>query len=229
MKAMSDSENDERGILVSDFDGTMTRNDFYKLIISSLLPADVPDYWAQYRAGELTHFEGLKAYFGSIRASEAEVLQIVRQMELDPQLPSAVQSLRNAGWRVVITSAGCDWYIQWLLKSVGLDLEVHSNPGRFVEGQGLVMELPVGSPFLSPTIGVDKAAVVRSYVQQGKTVAFAGDGFPDVAPARLVSADRRFARGDLACVLRSENAGFHSFDVWSDIARRLLNSPWGTP
>ena len=42
------------GVLVSDFDGTMTRHDFYKLAIESLLSPDTPDYWAEYRAGAIT-------------------------------------------------------------------------------------------------------------------------------------------------------------------------------
>ena len=33
-------------VLVSDFDGTMTRNDFYKLAVERLLPPDTPDHWA---------------------------------------------------------------------------------------------------------------------------------------------------------------------------------------
>src|SRR5262249_50076752 len=99
------------GVLVSDFDGTMTRHDFYKRAIESLLPPDTPDYWAEYRAGTITHFEALRRYFASIRASEAELLAVVARMELDPELPAAVASLRRAGWEVVVTSAGCDWYI----------------------------------------------------------------------------------------------------------------------
>lgn len=209
-------------VLVSDFDGTMTRNDFYKLVIDSLLPTDTPDYWAQYRSGSITHFEALRSYFAAIQASEEDVLAVVRRMELDPQLPAAVASLRRAGWRVVVTSAGCAWYIQWLLKSVGLELEVHANPGRFEPGKGLVMEMPTGSPFWSPTLGVDKTGIVRSFLKDGLTVAFAGDGFPDVEPARLVPGDLRFARADLASVLAGENERFHAFESWSDIASRLL-------
>ena len=55
-------------VLVSDFDGTMTGHDFYKLVIESLLPPDTPDYWAMYRAGTITHFEALRRYFAAIRA-----------------------------------------------------------------------------------------------------------------------------------------------------------------
>lgn len=209
-------------VLVSDFDGTMTRHDFYKLVIESLLPPDTPDYWAMYRAGTITHFEALRRYFAAIRASEAEVLAVVRRMELDPELPAAVAALDRAGWKVVVTSAGCDWYIRRLLAEAGAEVEVHSNPGRFVPGKGLRMQMPTGSAYLSPTLGVDKTAIVRGYVESGLPTAFAGDGFPDADPARLVPGDRRFARGDLADVLRRGGEPFRPFDTWSDIARLLV-------
>ncbi len=215
-------KNRSGGVLVSDFDGTMTRHDFYKLAIESLLPPDVPDYWADYRTGSITHFEGLRRYFAAIRASEDDVLAVVERMDLDRQLPTAVKSLRHAGWQVVVTSAGCEWYIRRLLAAVGVEIEIHANPGRFEAGQGLLMEMPLQSKYWSPNLGVDKAGVVRDFLHQGLTVAFAGDGFPDAEPARVVSADLRFARGDLADVLRNERLEFHPFDVWSDIANRLL-------
>jgi 2,3-diketo-5-methylthio-1-phosphopentane phosphatase len=210
------------GVLVSDFDGTMTRHDFYKLAIESLLPPDTPDYWAEYRAGTVTHFEALRRYFASIRAGEAEVLAVVDRMELDPELPAAVEALRRAGWEVVVTSAGCDWYIRRLLAAAGVSLEVHSNPGRFVAGKGLLMEMPIGSPYLSQSLGVDKARVVRGYLDGGRTVAFAGDGFPDAEAALLVPGSLRFARGDLADVLGRDGQEYRPFDSWSVIARVLL-------
>ena len=209
-------------VLVSDFDGTMTRHDFYKLVIELLLPPGVPDYWAEYRAGAITHFEALRLYFCAIRASEDEVLAVVQRMELDPQLPAAVQALARAGWRVVVASAGCDWYIRRLLEDAGVTLEVHANPGRFEPGRGLVMEMRVESPYWSRNLGVDKAGVVRRYMNDGSVVAFAGDGWPDAEPARLVPTNLRFARGELADLLRKERLPFRSFDTWSDIAGSLV-------
>jgi 2-hydroxy-3-keto-5-methylthiopentenyl-1-phosphate phosphatase len=214
----------DRHVLVTDFDGTMTQRDFFKLAIESLLPADVPDYWAQYRAGVITHFEALRSYFAAIRASEVEVLAVVQRMELDANLPAAIESLRAAGWRVVVASAGCDWYIRRLLAPEGIDVEIFANPGRFQSGQGLLMEAPIGAPYFSPTLGVDKAGIVRGYLNAGYQVAFAGDGFPDVEPARLVPDDNRFARGDLAAVLRAERLAFQPYDHWSEIAGYLLQA-----
>jgi len=215
---------DPGSVLVTDFDGTMTRNDFYRLAVDQLIPAETPDFWGQYRAGEITHFEALRRYFASIRATREEVMALVQEMELDPQLPGAIARLRESGWDVVITSAGCAWYIRELLAGAGVDVTVHANPGDFAPGRGLIMEMPEGSPFLSTELGIDKAAVVRHFLQSGAKVAFAGDGFPDAEPARLVSDELRFARGDLANVLEGEGLPFHVFDVWSDIPRRLLAS-----
>ena len=211
-----------KNVLVSDFDGTMTRQDFFKLAVQHLLPPDGPDFWSEYRAGQITHFEALRRYFAEIRASEAEVLAVVDRMELDPGLPQAVAELRQAGWRVIVTSAGCAWYIRRLLAQAGVELEVHANPGRFVPGRGLQMEMPVGSPFLSPALGVDKARIVRRHLEQGCSVAFAGDGFPDKEAALSVPGRLRFACGDLANVFEQKGEPFQPFEAWSQIAKYLV-------
>ena len=58
--------------LVSDFDGTLTRFDFFRLALERLVPPGQPDYWQEYRAGRLTHFQAMQRYYASIRASAAE-------------------------------------------------------------------------------------------------------------------------------------------------------------
>jgi 2,3-diketo-5-methylthio-1-phosphopentane phosphatase len=216
------SKPDSGPVLISDFDGTMTRHDFYKLVIDQLLPAGTPDYWAQYRAGTITHFEALRRYFAAIVGTEDEVLSVVRQMELDPDLRPSVDRLRRAGWRVIVTSAGCDWYIRRLLADAEVEVTVYANPGRFEPRRGLVMQMPHRSEYLSQSLGIDKTAIVRRHVAAGGTVAFAGDGFPDVEAARLVQGTLRFARADLADVLEKEGLEFSRYRTWSEIPRILL-------
>jgi 2,3-diketo-5-methylthio-1-phosphopentane phosphatase len=213
-------------LLVTDFDGTMTSQDFYKLAARSLLPPELPDYWAEYRAGRLTHFQALQAIFASIRADDMAVRAVVEQMDLDPDVPCALRQLERAGWEVVVTSAGCEWYIHILLGEAGVNLPVWSNPGTFEPGRGLLMDLPTSSPFFSPSLGIDKAAVVRHGLARRRRVAFAGDGFPDVDAALLVAAELRFARGDLARVLSRKGLTYNRFERWSEIAEILSrNSP----
>ncbi len=211
-----------RSVLVSDFDGTLTRHDFFRLAVEHLVPAGVPDYWQDYRDGRLSHFEAMQAYYASIRASEEQVLGIVETMELEPDLAGWLERLEKAGWQVVIASAGCEWYIRHLLARQGARAEVHANPGRFVEGRGLLLERPLASPYYSPSHGIDKAAVVRAALRTSRRVAFAGDGHPDVPAARLVAPDLRFATAALAVALAEEGVPFRRFQCWGEVAQALL-------
>jgi 2-hydroxy-3-keto-5-methylthiopentenyl-1-phosphate phosphatase len=222
---MGESAEPRGGVFVSDFDGTMTRVDFYKVAVEGLAPADQPDHWGAYVNGHLTHFEALQGIYRSIHKSEAEVLAAMATMGLEPNLRKLVGELSAAGWRVVVASAGSEWYIRRLLSGAGVgDLEVNANPGRFVEGAGLHIALPTASPYFSPEMGIDKAAVVRAALATGQRVAFAGDGHPDAAAARLVEPHMRVARSALAETLRAEGLSFVPFDHWADVARALLDT-----
>jgi len=207
-------------VFVTDFDGTLTRHDFYQLVIERLLPPHVPDFWAEYRAGRLTHFEALRVIFRAAEGGEPALAGVARDMGLEPALRSQVAALHAQGWRIVVASAGCDWYIRRLLDAAGVRLEIHANPGRIEDGR-LVMELPVGSPYLSTETGINKAAIVRDALASGGRVAFAGDGGPDLGAALLVPADRRFACGYLAEELAQRGESFRPFDHWAEVAEVL--------
>jgi 2-hydroxy-3-keto-5-methylthiopentenyl-1-phosphate phosphatase len=209
-----------RSVLVTDFDGTLTKNDYYTLVRRRLVPSDTPDFWAAYREGRMTHFEALRAYFDAARPDEAAHVALVDEMGLDPALAEGIASLNAAGWRVVVVSYGCLWYIDRLLGAAGVDLEVHANPGA-LEGGRLAMRLPTNTPFPSADNGISKESVIRWHQEQGSVVAFAGDGPADVEPALLVPPGLRFARADLAEELQAREERFRPFDRWSEIARAL--------
>ena len=212
-----------RRILVSDFDGTMTRYDFYDLVRRQWPPPAGDDPWEHYVAGRCTHFEALAAIFRRIRCDESTLLALVDRMELDPTLPACARRLAAAGWEVVVASAGCEWYVRRLLRGAGLDFAVHANPGDFSPEHGLCMRLPETSRFFARTTGIDKVVVVRDALSRAGEVAFAGDGRPDLAPALLVPAARRFARGWLAGELRARGEAYQPFTDWTQLTDRLLN------
>jgi HAD superfamily phosphoserine phosphatase-like hydrolase len=209
-------------VLVSDFDGTMTRHDFYQLAVERLVPPGTPYYWGEYLAGRLTHFEALRRVFASIRANEAALLETAEMMAVDADLPAAITRLQQAGWSVMLASAGCDWYIQRLLAARNIDIVVHDNPGTFAEAHGLMMALPSGSPYYTESTGISKEAVVREMLRTHACVAFAGDGRPDLPAALLVPPARRFARGWLAEYLLAEGIPFQPLTQWSVVATQLL-------
>src|SRR5262249_17497355 len=146
---------------VSDFDGTVTRYDFFDRVRKRwpFRPRDDP--WENFVSGEITHFQALAEIFASIRATEAELLELADSMELDASFGKSARVLQDRGWEIVIASAGCDWYIKFLLKKAGVSVSVYANPGTFDPESGLKMSLPEPSPFFSATKGVSKVAIVR--------------------------------------------------------------------
>jgi 2,3-diketo-5-methylthio-1-phosphopentane phosphatase len=207
--------------LVTDFDGTVSRHDFFELAVERFVKEDAPDYWQEYVAGRLTHFEAMRDIYAHIRCDEKTLEQTVRDMQVDPNLGSAVEILRRGGWEVIVVSAGCDWYIMKHLLEAGVELTVHTNRSSFDPWHGLRMELPVDSPFLSLTHGVDKQAVVRDAQRRYERVAFAGNGQPDLEAATIVDPSLRFARGWLARELERRGEPFRRFRWWSEIADML--------
>ncbi len=210
-------------ILVSDFDGTMTRHDFFDIARRNLPSVSDHDYWQDYLEGKLSHFEALAAIFGAIRTDRAGMERTLDRMELDPTLHDAITRLEAAGWKIIVASAGCEWYIQRLLDKAGLALEVHAIPGEFIPENGLILSLPTDSPYFHRDKGIDKTAIVRKALEQDPHTVFAGDGRPDMDAVTYVPGNRLFARGWLAEYLKEKGKSFYSFENWKQIADTLLD------
>jgi 2,3-diketo-5-methylthio-1-phosphopentane phosphatase len=208
-------------VLISDYDGTMTRFDFFDRVLARLAGESLPDYWGEYVAGQRTHFDALRSIYSHRRGGEQAALALAREAELDPQLAPAVRTLSEAGWEVIVVSAGSAWYIERLLHERNVELTIISNPGRIAPNGSLEMLPPTDSPFYSPEFGVDKLAVVRWALERYEEVAYAGDGRPDESPARIVASSRRFARGWLAERFAADGTPFRRFECWSEIAGML--------
>jgi 2-hydroxy-3-keto-5-methylthiopentenyl-1-phosphate phosphatase len=207
-------------ILVSDFDGTMTERDFFRVALSRLPPGAAAP-WECYEQGLTSHFAALAEIFSGLRVDQREFDALLTEMRVESDLAKTLDRLRQAGWSLVIASAGCVFYIERILHLTGIKAVIHANPGDFIPGQGLIMKPPLQSPFFAAETGIDKAAIVRHNLEQGLDTAFAGDGRPDLAPALLVLPERRFARGWLADELEGRGEPFVRFDRWRDIASRL--------
>jgi len=212
-----------RSVLVSDFDGTLAHPDFYQLVIRSLVPKDTPDYWQAYRTGDITHFEALRRYFAAAEGGEGAFLKLLEEVSLPRNLPELIRRLADKEWSVIIVSAGCQWYIDRLLQRAGVELPVVTNRGRIENGR-LLMHSPETSAFFSEEDGIDKAAVVRSLLAAGKSVAYCGDGFTDYPAARLVSDKHRFARADLAAACQQAGIAFRPFEAWETVVNALVDT-----
>ncbi len=210
-------------ILVTDFDGTFTRRDFFDLVLERHDPPGALATWDRFLAGELTTFDGIAGVLGALRTDEPGALALVAAMDPAPGTADAARALQAAGWEIVVASAGCRWYIERVLAGLGLEFVIHANPGWFAPDRGVVMERDRESPYFDAALGVDKAAVVRAALSREATVAFAGDSpLTDGPAARLLPPGRRFATGQLARRFAATGEAHVPFATWPEIARVLL-------
>jgi len=204
-------------ILVSDFDGTMTEHDFFRVALAHLPPGAAAP-WERYERGDARHFDALAEIFSGLRVDEGEFDAMLEEMRVESGMAEALDRLQLGGWSLAIASAGCAFYIERILHRLGIKVVIHANPGDFIPGRGLFMKPPLQSPFFAGDTGIDKGAVVRHYLEQGIDAAFAGDGRPDLEPALLLPPERRFARGWLAEELERRGEPFVRFTRWREIA-----------
>jgi len=184
----------------------------------------MPDYWGECVAGRLSHVEALHGIFQHAPRDPAVIESLLPRTKLDPRTPDAVRQLRENGWEVIVVSAGSQWYIDRILAPVAGEVRIIANPGEFSPDSGLSMTWPARElPWYSAHFGVDKAAIIRVLQERGiQQIAFAGDGRPDLAAARLVTPENLFARTWLAEMLTAEGIGYRPFEHWSEIADALL-------
>lgn len=208
--------------LVSDFDGTISDDDFFNYVSRQYLGEQALAPWREYMAGEKTHFEALREIFASLRIDRTAFDDFIRSIKIDRSFFAAADFCRQNNMPVYICSAGCDYYIECLIgremKEYGIRLV--ANHGVYKPEQGLLMTPPAAeSPFFDPNTGVSKAAIVRYLQQAGYRVVYCGDGMPDVAAARI--ADDVFARKMLLLQCRQLGIAAKELKDFNQVCRFL--------
>jgi len=206
--------------LVSDFDGTISDDDFFYYITAKYLSKKALAPWEEYLAGKKTHFNALKEIFAKLRVKESDLVDFILQIRWDKGFEKAVKLCHVRGMPVYITSAGCDYYIRLLIGELMNDYNITlvTNYSFYSEEMGLEMVKPARDyKYYDENNGVDKAKVVEELQEKGYKVIYCGDGIPDVGAAKI--ADVVFAKKTL--LERCNEACIHTkpFDSFEDVCR----------
>ena len=204
--------------LVTDFDGTISHDDFFYYITDRYFDEAALEPWRQYLRGEKSHFAALSEIFAKIRLPEAELLRFIDGISYDKSFWKTAKLCFDRKIPLTICSAGCDYYIHRILGQAlnEYDIRLVTNHGVYGEDTGLVMVAPPSeSLYYDKDVGISKAAVVQDYQRRGFEVVFAGDGPPDFAPAKL--ADVVFAKKFLLEKCREVGIPTHRFDSYDDV------------
>ncbi|MCY7752050.1 MtnX-like HAD-IB family phosphatase [Bacillus haynesii] len=208
---------------VSDFDGTISKQDFYWMVIDKYFP-EGRELFKKWKSGELKDIEFLGTVFASINQSEQKIIDDIHSIPIDEYVPDFIQHVQKNGGDFYILSAGTDYYIHYILKKYGItDVEVYSNKGFFKE-DNVHMDIDENHWHYSERYGIDKSKVIQKLKEKYETIYFAGDSEPDSHPAKF--ADVTFAKDALQDLLRQQEVPFVAVETFEDIEQYLKEKGW---
>jgi 2,3-diketo-5-methylthio-1-phosphopentane phosphatase len=207
---------------ISDFDGTITKEDFFQMAADRLLCKEALEPWEEYHAGNLSHLAALNRIFAGIHISLKEMKAFISSIRVDRAFFGVAALCKMRGIPFAICSAGTEYYVKKrigkYLKKYGIAL--YSNGGVYSPAEGLrLIAPPRGSPFYDADAGISKAALVESFNKKDFFTVYAGDGRPDIKAARKAGAV--FARGLLLELCRKENINVFELKTFKDIKEYL--------
>ena len=147
---------------VSDFDGTITGDDFFAYASEAFFDEKSLAPWRRFKRGEISHFEALREMFSQIRVPLGKLNAFMDKIPVDAGFATAAQICREKNIPVYICSAGCDYYINYLIGNVikKYDVSLVTNHGRYSPESGLTMEMPpADSPYFDPLTGIFQSEV----------------------------------------------------------------------
>lgn len=205
-------------LFVSDFDGTATALDFYKIVLNKI-GDEGWSYVENYRKTGKVDYHFLNTIFGWHAISDQAYDDLIDTINLDPHLSTLLDYLNAQGIDFKFVSAGFDKYIHDVLKKHGYqDVEVITNPGFFEEGI-MRMAPRVTGPFYSDLFGIDKGQVLKHLKQDYDKIYFAGDTEPDLSAA--LEAHVIFAKGELIPLLEAHKRDYIAFETYDQVVDHL--------
>ena len=206
-------------LFISDFDGTISKQDFYKKIMKRYMPEKEKTLYVQFKAGQILDIDFLNDVFMTVDLTEEEFEKEILELEIDPEFFKVLELIKQIGGELIILSAGCGYYIKKILQHYSVsDIPVYSSDGVYKD-RGLHITPDPESPFYSPRYGIDKVKVVQHFRDQYDHVMYAGDSAPDYKASLL--ADIRFAKDELIPLMDQAGEKYIKMESFEDIVKFL--------
>jgi 2-hydroxy-3-keto-5-methylthiopentenyl-1-phosphate phosphatase len=208
-------------LIQCDFDSTIAAEDISFMLLDAFADGDWRQFLELYRERKIPVGVFSSETFGLVKADEQTMLDyILRQnkAEIRDGFGNLLEYCAKRGFKFVIVSNGLGFYIEAILKNLGVDgIEVYAAETEF-DRNGLKVRYfgPDGSQLQDNF----KKAYVELFHGQGYRVIYIGDGLSDRIPAS--QADYIFARDDLlAGCLEEKKPNCTPFNDLNDVVRGL--------
>jgi 2,3-diketo-5-methylthio-1-phosphopentane phosphatase len=204
---------------VSDFDGTISKQDFYIIMMDKYFP-EGRELFKKWKAGEMLDIDFLGTVFKSINQEEEKIIEDTLSIPIDEYVPDFIKKVQKNGADFYILSAGTDYYIYHILEKYGVEnVKVFSNEGYYRE-KNVHMNIDKNQWHYSERYGIDKSKVIQKLKEEYETVYFIGDSEPDSHPAKV--ADVTFAKNGLQDLLREQGQPFISVNDFKEVENYLV-------
>jgi len=203
-----------------DFDGTVTEEDVSFLLLDTYVGPRWRGYLKDYTSGRVPVGVFNKKVFGMVKAGRKAMTDLVLssdRVKIRPGLREYADYCSRKDIRNVIVSNGLAFYIEAILKRLGLDgFEVYAARSRFYPG-GMKVAY-IGPDGTEMEVGF-KEVYTRLLKEKGYEVIYVGNGASDIYSARQAS--HVFAVDELLKRCRRENVPCIPFTDFFDIIKGL--------
>ena len=206
-------------IIVSDFDGTITKTDTLSKFLEDYADPKWLDIENDWREGKFGSQECLVKQFALVPNLTPELIDnFLDTMEIDEGfIPFALRAKKN-GIPIVILSDGLDYFINKILEKNKIDfVNVITNHAYFggKYNTDFIIEFPNDSKHCSNNAGTCKCKVVKNLIKRYKKVVYIGDGASDFCVSK--EPDIVYAKSGLAEYCKRNNLKHIEFKNYSDI------------
>ncbi len=201
-----------------DFDGTITHQDAGFLMLDAFASGDWRQLLTEYREGKIAVGHFTTQSFGMIKADRQTLLDFIKgKVEIRAGFSELLDYCRRKGFQFVIVSNGLDFYIESILRDIGVEnVEVLAARTEFHPGGVEVKYIgPEGNQLQSDF----KETYTRLFVKEGYRVVYVGNGISDLPPAK--QAHHVFATGELLTYCKEININCIPFNNLDDIIKEL--------
>jgi 2-hydroxy-3-keto-5-methylthiopentenyl-1-phosphate phosphatase len=201
-----------------DFDGTVTEEDASFFLLDTFAQGDWRRMLREYKEHRISVGEFNTKAFAMVKDDKSTLLEELKvKVKVRAGFHELVGYCQRKGFRLVIVSNGLDFYIEAVLKDLGLDgMEVHAAQASFhPEGMKVQYVGPDGKRLEEDF----KEAYIKSFLKLGYKVIYVGNGDSDFVPAKY--AHHVFATGELLDYCRDNNLNCKPFENFLDIIKYI--------
>ena len=205
-------------VVQCDFDGTITQDDQSFLLLDTFANGNWRQLLADYREGRISvcHFN-TKA-FAMVKEDKQTLLDFIRgKVKIRAGFSELLAYCRRNGFQFIIVSNGLDFYIEAILKHIGLqNIKVFAAQAHFGSRGIEVKYMGQNESHLENDF---KERYVRSFLANGYRVIYVGNGLSDISPAK--QAHHIFARDELLAYCKEASLNCTPFIDLNDVVRGL--------